>query len=298
MGPTASGKTDLAIALAKETRGEIISVDSALVYKDMDIGTAKPSLEERQGVPHWLIDIKTPEQRYSVAEFVKDAIEKVNDILMRGKVPILAGGTMLYFNALINGMSDIPSSDESVRKKVQTLIQQDGLEAVYEELSVVDPDIVKRIHPNDAQRLSRAYEVYLATGKPMSFWQAQKRPGLSYRPMQFCLLPEDRKALHSRIAMRFDGMLRSGLIDEVKFLLRTYQLNPDLPSMRSVGYRQIYAYLDKKDDLETMREKAIAATRQLAKRQFTWLRSWSDAHVLKSGDGGNLRHIVEKIGAT
>lgn len=298
MGPTASGKTDLAIALAKAIDGEIISVDSALVFKHMDIGTAKPSMAERQGIPHWLVDIRTPEQSYSVADFINDANEKVDDILARGKVPILAGGTMLYFNALHNGISDVPASNEEVRLSVKNEISEHGLDAIYNKLAVIDPPIAQRIHPNDTQRLSRAYEVYLATGKTLSFWQSQKRPGLLHRPIQFSLMPENRADLHDKIALRFDKMLNSGLIDEVESLLNSFQLHPDLPSMRTVGYRQVYAYLRGECSVDEMREKSIAATRQLAKRQFTWLRSFSDVHVLTAGDSSNLHRIIEKIGAT
>lgn len=298
MGPTASGKTDLAIALAKAIDGEIISVDSALVFKHMDIGTAKPSMAERQGIPHWLVDIRTPEQSYSVADFINDANEKVDDILARGKVPILAGGTMLYFNALHNGISDVPASSEEVRLSVKNEISEHGLDAIYNKLAVIDPPIAQRIHPNDTQRLSRAYEVYLATGKTLSFWQSQKRPGLLHRPIQFSLMPENRADLHDKIALRFDKMLDSGLISEVESLLNSFQLHPDLPSMRTVGYRQVYAYLRGECSIDEMREKSIAATRQLAKRQFTWLRSFSDVHVLTAGDSSNLHRIIEKIGAT
>jgi len=298
MGPTASGKTALSIALARAINGEIISVDSALVYQNMDIGTAKPTTEERQGIPHWLIDIRTPEQSYSVADFIVDANDKVRDILNRGKVPILVGGTMLYFNALINGISNIPSSDDATRLMVRNEISQNGLTTIYDKLSSIDPSIIGRIHQNDKQRLTRAYEVYLATGKTLSYWQSQKRPGLAYLPIQFSLLPQNRDKLHQDIAARFDEMLDQGFVEEVKFLLHTYRLNPDLSSMRTVGYRQAYAYLRNEDDLNSMRDKAIAATRQLAKRQFTWLRGWPDVNELIAGDENNLWRIIEKSGAT
>lgn len=296
MGPTASGKTGLSIELAKRIPSEIISVDSALIYKDMDIGTAKPDEEEQSGIPHHLIDIRTPEQTYSVSEFVADCVSIIKQIQDRGKVPILVGGTMMYFNALIKGLSDLPATDEDVRQNVKALINDKGLAHVHSLMSQADPDAGARIHSNDLQRTSRAYEVFLATGKPLTFWQNQKKPGYSGKIHQFSIMPEDRAILHERIAMRFDLMLKNGFIEEVELLLKNYNLNPEMPSLRSVGYRQVYDFLEGNLTREGMQDRGVIATRQLAKRQVTWLRGWSDLINLYTNDKNNIDVVLKKTG--
>jgi len=278
MGPTASGKSDLALALAQHGNGEIISVDSALVYRGMDIGTAKPSVEERARVAHKLIDIRDPAESYSAAEFAADARREIDDMHARGKQPILVGGTMLYFKALFEGLSPLPVADPDIRAQIEERARRHGWPSIHDELREVDPEAAAIIHPNHSQRLSRALEVYLVSGTPMS--QLQKEPGhalLDHCPcVQFALAPRDRKVLHARISERFSRMLERGFIDEVKQLHARGDLDINMPSIRAVGYRQVWEYLDGKVDFSTMKEKGIAATRQLAKRQFTWLRSWAD----------------------
>ncbi|MGQ8365573.1 tRNA (adenosine(37)-N6)-dimethylallyltransferase MiaA [Glaciecola sp. 1036] len=296
MGPTASGKTDLAIELAQHINGEVISVDSALVFQDMNIGTAKPTMDERQGIPHWLIDILSPEQSYSVSDFIIDAESKIREILVKGKIPILAGGTMMYFNGLINGISQIPASDAVTREKVKSLIEEQGLESVHAQLAQIDPEAAQRLHPNDTQRVSRAMEVYLATGHSLTHWQQQKATPSEFNFTQFAIMPTDRSLLHQAIERRFDLMLEKGFIDEVKFLLEKYQLHEDLPALRSVGYRQIFEYLKGKTTFNEMRELGIIATRQLAKRQITWLRGWENLTNLETGDIKNLSIVLKKVG--
>lgn len=296
MGATATGKTALAVDLAKAINGEVISVDSALIYKDMNIGTAKPDSEEMQGVEHHLIDICTPEQSYSVAQFREDAVACIDDILQRNKVPILAGGTMMYFNALHRGLSDIPTANTDAREKVQALIAEHGLHYVHQQLKQVDAASASKIHPNDPQRLTRAMEVYLSTGKALSLWQQEKKPVLPYAFHNFALVPENRAELHERIALRFHKMIANGLIDEVKTLKNQYSLNPDLPSMRSVGYRQVLEYLTGEYDKSVMIEKGIVATRQLAKRQITWLRGWENTTFLDINQSDSLQRIIRKVG--
>jgi tRNA dimethylallyltransferase len=298
MGPTASGKTALAIQAAKELHGEVVSVDSALIYQDMDIGTAKPSFEEKDGIEHHLIDILSPELSYSVGDFVKDAQESIDAILARGKVPILAGGTMMYFNALINGINQLPASNERLRQQIQTQIAEKGLDAVHQQLQAIDPDSAQRIHPNDPQRITRALEVFLSSGKTLHYWQAQDKIKLPYDFVQFSIMPAERAQLHKNIALRFDQMLAQGFVDEVRQLCQKYTLHPDMSSLRSVGYRQVWQYLQGEVTEADMREKGIIATRQLAKRQVTWLRGWQDAHTLETGKPDNLDTLVEKLCAT
>ncbi len=295
MGPTASGKTALAIELAQAVNGEIISVDSALIYRHMDIGTAKPSLEEQAGIPHWLIDIVEPEQSYSVAEFCKDTIACIEDILSRGKVPILTGGTMMYFNGLIKGLSNLPNADEKTRAQIQLFIDEHGLEAAHEQLKEIDPESGTRIHQNDPQRIMRALEVYALTGKTMTALQGIKPEPLPYDFVQFSLMPEDRALLHKRIEQRFDLMLQNNFEQEVKNLRKNKALHLDLPAIRSVGYRQMWQYLDGVFSYDEMREKGIIATRQLAKRQITWLRGWEGAISLETGDSKNIDLILPYI---
>ena len=244
MGPTASGKTGLALEIAAQVDSEIISVDSALVYKGMDIGTAKPTLEERAGVAHHLIDIIDPVETYSVSQFVKDTNALIGEIVARGKVPILAGGTMMYFNALINGISPLPKSDENIRDEITKQAQQLGWPKLHDELRGVDPVSGERIHPNDPQRITRALEVFRSTGKTLTYWQQQEGEKCPYDIAQFAIAPADRAVLHSRIATRFDMMLEQGFEKEVLKLYERSDLHEALPSIRSVGYRQMWQYLD------------------------------------------------------
>ncbi|HBU50710.1 MAG TPA: tRNA (adenosine(37)-N6)-dimethylallyltransferase MiaA, partial [Alteromonas australica] len=274
MGPTASGKTGLALEIAAKVDSEVISVDSALVYKGMDIGTAKPSQDEQAGVVHHLIDIIDPAESYSVSQFVNDTNALIGDILSRGKVPILAGGTMMYFNALINGISPLPKSDEKVRDEITQQAQRLGWSKLHDELRGVDPISGERIHPNDPQRITRALEVYRSTGKTLTHWQQQEGERCPYNIAQFAIAPADRAVLHERIATRFDMMLEAGFEQEVLKLYERSDLHEDLPSIRSVGYRQMWQYLDGQLSYAEMRERGIIATRQLAKRQLTWLRGW------------------------
>ncbi|AGP79449.1 tRNA delta(2)-isopentenylpyrophosphate transferase [Alteromonas mediterranea 615] len=295
MGPTASGKTGLALEIAAQVESEVISVDSALVYKGMDIGTAKPSIEERAGVVHHLIDIIDPAESYSVSQFVNDTNRLIGDILARGKVPILAGGTMMYFNALINGISPLPKSDEKIRDEITQQAQRLGWPKLHDELRSVDPVSGERIHPNDPQRITRALEVYRNTGKTLTYWQQQKAEKCPYNIAQFAIAPEDRAVLHNRIATRFDMMLEQGFEKEVVKLYERSDLHEDLPSIRSVGYRQMWQYLDGHLSYAEMRERGIIATRQLAKRQLTWLRGWEQVTWLDTFANDNLTKITAKV---
>ncbi|WP_167390686.1 tRNA (adenosine(37)-N6)-dimethylallyltransferase MiaA [Alteromonas gracilis] len=295
MGPTASGKTGLALEIAAQVDSEIISVDSALVYKGMDIGTAKPTLEERAGVAHHLIDIIDPVETYSVSQFVKDTNALIGEIVARGKVPILAGGTMMYFNALINGISPLPKSDENIRDEITKQAQQLGWPKLHDELRGVDPVSGERIHPNDPQRITRALEVFRSTGKTLTYWQQQEGEKCPYDIAQFAIAPADRAVLHSRIATRFDMMLEQGFEKEVLKLYERSDLHEALPSIRSVGYRQMWQYLDGQLSYAEMREKGIIATRQLAKRQLTWLRGWEQVTWLDTFANDNLTKITAKV---
>ena len=280
MGPTASGKTALAVSLVERFPLEIVSVDSALVYRDMNIGTAKPDAATLSRAPHHLLDIRDPTESYSAAAFCADAQRLMADITARGKVPLLVGGTMLYFRALLQGLDDLPRADPALRKKREIEAASRGWPALHVELAQVDPVTAQRLSPNDSQRIGRALEIYQLTGKPMSALLDQAQTALPYRVLQLALIPSDRAVLHQRIATRFDTMLAEGLLDEVEALRKTYALTSDLPAMRAVGYRQAWAYLDGAIDRAGLREQGLAATRQLAKRQLTWLRSWPDAVVL------------------
>ena len=295
MGPTASGKTGLALDIAAKVESEVISVDSALVYKGMDIGTAKPTQEEQEGVVHHLIDIIDPAQSYSVSQFVNDTNALIGDILARGKVPILAGGTMMYFNALINGISPLPKSDEKIRDEISQQAQRLGWSKLHDELRGVDPISGERIHPNDPQRITRALEVYRSTGKTLTHWQQQEGEKCPYNIAQFAIAPADRAVLHERIATRFDMMLEQGFEKEVVKLYERSDLHEDLPSIRSVGYRQMWQYLDGQLSYAEMRERGIIATRQLAKRQLTWLRGWEQVTWLDTFANDNLTKITAKV---
>jgi tRNA dimethylallyltransferase len=272
LGPTASGKSRLALGLAKEFPIEVVSVDSALVYRGMDIGTAKPSAADRAAVPHHLVDIIEPDQSYSAGRWREDAIRAVTDTLGKNKIPLLVGGTMLYYRALIAGLDALPQAEPALRAAIDAEAARHGWPALHAELAKVDPKAAQRISPNDAQRIQRALEVWRLTGKPLSALQGAPQDPLPFAIKAVSLFP-DRERLHETIAARFDAMLAAGLIEEVKNLRKKYRLTAAMPSMRAVGYRQVWEHLEGRYDKETLREKAVAATRQLAKRQLTWLRS-------------------------
>ncbi|HIF17579.1 MAG TPA: tRNA (adenosine(37)-N6)-dimethylallyltransferase MiaA [Cycloclasticus sp.] len=297
MGPTASGKTALGIELAKTLDGEIISVDSALVYRGMDIGTAKPDMGERDGVVHHLIDILEPTQAFSAGQFRQQALLLIDDILSRGKMPILVGGTMLYFHVLLNGMASLPDADEAIRRDIDQQAQQQGWDAVHKRLQEVDPVAAARIHLNDSQRIQRALEVYLISGRSQTDWiKDQANVVLSFNPIKLVIAPSDRAVLHEKIALRFDQMLNNGFIEEVNVLFNRGDLDASMPAVRAVGYRQAWAYLQGDCDAATFREKAIIATRQLAKRQFTWLRQQAEATWLETGDDAVLTKALCQLG--
>jgi tRNA dimethylallyltransferase len=296
MGPTASGKTRLAIDLALALDGEIISVDSALVYRGMDIGTAKPDLAERRGVPHHLIDILDPAEAYSTGRFRAEALDLMQGITARGRLPILAGGTMLYFNALCHGISDLPEADPEVRRQLDAEATERGWAALHAELAQVDPAAAARIHPNDPQRIHRALEVYRLTGVSLTaLCAATQAPPPPFDLVKLVVAPADRPALHERIRLRFLEMLERGLVEEVERLRQRGDLNPGLPSIRAVGYRQVWAYLAGEYGYEAMVERAVIATRQFAKRQFTWLRREEDAERYQSEDARLAEQVVEDV---
>jgi len=307
MGPTAAGKTDLAIELTKVLPCELISVDSALVYRDMDIGTAKPSKALLAQFPHRLIDILDPAQSYSAAEFRSDALVAMAEITARGKIPLLVGGTMLYYKALLEGLAEMPAADPQIRAEIEEEATRLGWQALHDQLAVVDPVSAARIHPNDPQRLSRALEVYRVSGSSMTAHRqrqsaqstdaaASGRPQLPYTVANLAIAPANRQVLHDRIAQRFTQMLEQGFVDEVVALRRRGDLHVGLPSIRAVGYRQVWEHLEGKLTSAEMQERGIIATRQLAKRQFTWLRSWTDLHWLDSLDCDNLPRALKYLG--
>ncbi|OGA50756.1 MAG: tRNA (adenosine(37)-N6)-dimethylallyltransferase MiaA [Betaproteobacteria bacterium RIFCSPLOWO2_12_FULL_62_13] len=278
MGPTASGKTAASAAIAEKFPCEIVSVDSAQIYRHMNIGTAKPDRELLARAPHHLIDIIDPHESYSAARFRDDALIAMREITERGHIPLLVGGTMLYFQALTEGLNELPEADPTIRLVIDTMAEESGWPALHGELARVDPETAARLKPNDAQRIQRALEVYYITNKAMS--ELLKRPKYVYFPysaIKIALIPSDREALHDRIARRFEDMLELGLITELRKLREQHALELTMPSMRCVGYRQVWEYLDGEFGLATLREKGVAATRQLAKRQLTWLRSIKDA---------------------
>lgn len=298
MGPTASGKTALGVELAKAINGEVISVDSALIYKGMDIGTAKPTVDEMQGVSHHLISIIDPSESYSVATFRKDSLQLISEITARGKVPILVGGTMLYYKSLVDGLSPLPDSTEEVRNIINQILEKDGVAGLREKVKEVDLESYERLSANDKQRLGRAYEVFLLTGKSMTeIIRNSKKNESELDLMQFALLPErDRSELKLRIVERFDKMLASGFKQEVESLYERGDLNLQMPSIRSVGYKQMWRHLNGEVTFEEMRELGIIATCQLAKRQMTWLRGWkSDVNYLVPGDKANLGIVIDKF---
>lgn len=302
MGPTACGKTRVAVELVQEFPFEIISVDSALVYRGLDIGSGKPDQATLKRAPHRLINIRDPAETYSAADFRTDALREMKETLSKGKIPLLVGGTMLYFKALREGLAAMPSASPEVRARILELAEREGWAAVHKRLQEVDPEAARRIHPNDPQRLQRALEVYELSGQSMSTLHAQKpagdAPDLPCELIFLAMLP-NRAALHEMIAHRFQAMLTAGLVDEVSTLRARGDLDPDMPALRSVGYRQVWEFLDGKYDLATMTDKAIAATRQLAKRQHTWLRSWPDLHALECKlaveDGNIVKNTLKNL---
>lgn len=296
MGPTASGKTAAALEVAKHYPAEIISVDSALVYRGMDIGTAKPNADELAAVPHHLIDIIDPAESYSVAQFRKDTHRLVADIQARGKLPLLVGGTMMYFKALMDGLDDLPAADPALRAELDAEAARIGVPGQHARLATLDPETAARLKPQDSQRIQRALEIITLTGQPMSALLAkQQRTTPPFEMHALSLEPSDRSVLHQRIALRFDTMLRQGFIDEVKTLKQRPDLHANLPSIRCVGYRQAWDYLDGQTTLAEMRELGIIATRQLAKRQMTWLRSMPDRTIIDCLASDAQAQILDKV---
>lgn len=294
MGPTAAGKTALAMALVARGVGEIISVDSGMIYRGMDIGTAKPTADELRQAPHRLIDIVDPAQAYSAADFRRDALAAMHEITAAGRVPILVGGTMMYFKVLRDGLAVLPEADADIRAALDAEAARDGWPALHARLQQVDPIAAARIPPHDSQRLQRALEVWMLTGKTLTQCHAEQAPAeaLPWRMHWLAIAPPDRALLHQRIALRFDQMLSDGLLDEVRALRARGDLHLGLPSMRSVGYRQAWQYLEGDFDLSELRERGLAATRQLAKRQLTWLRSFPDVTWLDPAQPRLVEHVL------
>ncbi|WP_394172056.1 tRNA (adenosine(37)-N6)-dimethylallyltransferase MiaA [Thalassotalea litorea] len=295
MGPTASGKTSLAMQLADQLPCDLISVDSALVYKGMDIGTAKPTAKELQDYPHQLIDLIDPKQSYSAADFCRDAKAAIFSARERQRYPVLVGGTMMYFKSLLQGLSPLPEADASIRKDIEAQANKHGWEYIHQELANVDPISAERIHPNDPQRLTRALEVYRISGKSLTQLTEHKGETVEGPVLQFAISTPERSTLHQRIELRYQQMLAQGFEDEVKVLKKRQDLHPDLPSIRCVGYRQMWEYLDGDYDYDEMVFRGVCATRQLAKRQLTWLRSWPDLTWLKTDDEKNLQTILRAL---
>lgn len=295
MGPTASGKTALAMELYDTLPCEIISVDSALVFKGMDIGTAKPTKEEQAKYPHRLIDLIDPLQSYSAAEFCKDAHQAIDEIRQRGRIPLLVGGTMMYFKSLIEGISPLPEANAEVRAEIEAQALAQGWDAMHRKLAEVDPESAQRIHPNDPQRLTRALEVYRITGNTLTQLTAIKGQTLSGDVLQFAITPKDRKTLHQRIELRFNQMIEQGFQEEVVKLRERGDLHENLPSIRCVGYRQMWQHLNGDYDFDEMIFKGVCATRQLAKRQLTWLRGWENLTWLEMENSTNLQVITSQI---
>ena len=293
MGPTACGKTDLAIRLTQEIPADIVSVDSAMIYRTMNIGTAKPSIAELMLAPHRLINLCDPAESYSAGQFCQDALREINHIHSNNHVPLLVGGTMLYFHNLLFGLADLPTANVEIREQLMQDAKKIGWLAMHARLKKIDPRAAQKIKPQDPQRIQRALEVFLITGKPISQLQQEYQQSVlhDYDVISIGLIPKDRQWLHNNISNRFENMLQQGLIDEVRALHERPDMTADLPSMRIVGYRQVWEYLDEKTDFETMKLKAIAATRQLAKRQLTWLRSWKNLIVFDPRE----MNLVEKI---
>lgn len=298
MGPTASGKTALAIALRNRLPVELISVDSALIYRGMDIGTAKPDAMEHAQAPHRLMDILDPAQSYSAADFRRDALREMDEIVACGRIPLLVGGTMLYYKALLEGLSPLPSANPDVRAQIERRATEQGWEEIHRELQVVDSTAAARIHPNDPQRLSRALEVFLVSGKTLTELTQTSGEALPYQVYQFAIAPASRELLHQRIEQRFHQMLASGFEAEVRALFAREDLHTDMPSVRCVGYRQMWSYLAGEISYDEMVYRGICATRQLAKRQMTWLRGWQNVHWLSSENPQQaLTDVLKVVGA-
>ncbi|MEQ1638059.1 MAG: tRNA (adenosine(37)-N6)-dimethylallyltransferase MiaA [Methylococcales bacterium] len=296
MGPTASGKSALAVQLAQQLNGEIISVDSALVYRGMDIGTAKPTATEQGGITHHLLDILDPAEAFSTGQFRKSALSLMTGITARGKLPILVGGTMLYFYVLNHGLAKLPEANPAIRLQLNKELEHFGKTHMHQRLATIDPTAAARIHPNDPQRVQRALEVHALTGQSLTdFIKQAETEDFPFQRIKFIIAPEHRNELHNLIAQRFKKMLAQGFVEEVTKLFQRGDLHEDLPSIRAVGYRQIWHYLKGEDSYASMTEKGIAATRQLAKRQFTWLRKETNAHRLISGQTSLLTNVLEII---
>ncbi|WP_161864729.1 tRNA (adenosine(37)-N6)-dimethylallyltransferase MiaA [Pseudomonas yangonensis] len=306
MGPTAAGKTDLALELARLLPCDLISVDSALIYRGMDIGTAKPGRAILDEFPHALIDIHDPAESYSAAEFRADALAAMAESAARGRIPLLVGGTMLYYKALLEGLADMPSADPAIRAELEARALAEGWEVLHRELAAVDPESAARIHPNDPQRLTRALEVYRVSGLSMTEHRRRQAAGnpeagtsgggqLPYTVAQLAIAPAQRQVLHDRIAQRFRAMLEQGFVEEVEALRCRSDLHAGLPSIRAVGYRQVWEYLEGELSRDEMVERGIVATRQLAKRQFTWLRGWDGLHWLDSLACDNLSRALKYL---
>lgn len=295
MGPTASGKTALAMGLQDHLPVDIISVDSALVYKNMDIGTAKPTQEELEQYPHQLIDMVDPAESYSASDFCHDALQAIKQSHKKNRIPVLVGGTMMYFKSLIEGISPLPAADAKIRSEIEAEVAEKGWQTLHKELEEIDPISAARIHQNDPQRLSRAIEVYRLTGKTLTELTQIKGEPLQGKVLQFALIPSDRSLLHERIELRFNQMIAQGFEEEVVKLRERKDLHIDLPSIRCVGYRQMWQYLNGEFNHEEMIFRGICATRQLAKRQLTWLRSWQGATNLMMEDKTNLQQIISII---
>ncbi len=296
MGPTASGKTALAMALHKALPCDIISVDSALIYRDMDIGTAKPTIDELAKYPHRLINLRDATQSYSAAEFCQDALVEIAKIRANNRIPLLVGGTMMYFKSLIEGISPLPAANSDIRKKIEAEAAEQSWEVMHEQLTKVDPVSAQRIHPNDPQRLTRALEVFRLTGNTLTQLTQIKGDKLDGDILQFAITPKERSTLHERIEFRYQQMIAQGFEKEVIKLKERGDLHENLPSIRCVGYRQMWQYLDGKYDHKEMVFRGVCATRQLAKRQLTWLRNWPDLHWLTTDDEMNLSQVLAAVG--
>ena len=301
MGPTASGKTDFAISLCKRFPCDIISVDSALVYRGMNIGTAKPDSETLKRTPHRLIDIRDPEESYSAGDFVRDARAEMESIFARGRIPLLAGGTMMYFRALTEGIAELPMANEGIRGEIDAMAEESGWPAVHAELKAIDAISAERINPNDSQRIQRALEVYKASGKSLTDWQqASGTPADDVAYLKIALQIEPRKLLHERIALRLDQMVDNGFVDELRRLRERPGVTRDSPAMRAVGYRQFWNYLENECSQEEAKERALFATRQLAKRQLTWLRSEQAVFTINPLEVAAIdtisKHLVQQLG--
>lgn len=295
LGPTASGKSDLAMKLTSHLPVELVSVDSALVYRDMNIGTAKPDAEILRQYPHHLVDIRNPDEVYSAADFRSEVLTLMSAISERGNIPLLVGGTMLYFKVLIEGIASMPAADSAIREKIVREAKTGGWQKVHQRLAEVDPESAARIHPNDPQRLQRALEIWELTGESMTqlHKKQQNLVSLPFSVCQLAIIPSDRADLHRIIAARFEQMIKDGFIEEVEHLREKYDLNAELPSIKSVGYRQVWQYLEGEVDRKAMQERAIIATRQLAKRQFTWLRGWSNLKEIPFPEVNEALKIIQ-----